>query len=99
MGNRRLADDSQSHDLDSRIARARAAEDVRAGREAPPPKGYSQGARVLAEMIGAPLGGGIIGWALDKWFGTFPWIFVILLVLSFVVAGRNIYRISQERAE
>ncbi|RDE06945.1 AtpZ/AtpI family protein [Sphingomonas aracearum] len=95
-----MADDSPLHDLDNRIARARAAEDVRAGATpAPPAKGYSQGSRVLAELIGAPLGGGIIGWALDKWFGTFPWCFLVLLVLSIVVAGRNIYRISQERAE
>lgn len=95
-----MADTPPSHDLDARIAKARAAEDVRSGVSAPPPaKGYSQGSRVLAELIGAPLGGGIIGWALDKWFGTFPWCFLVLLALSIIVAGRNIYRISQERAE
>ena len=95
-----LADPRQSDDLDSRIARARAAEDARAG--VPPrasAKGYAQGSRVLAELIGAPIGGGLIGWLLDKWLGTAPWLLLILLVLAIVAAFRNIYRISQERAE
>jgi len=32
------------------------------------------------ELIGAPLGGGIIGWALDHWLNTSPWFLLILLV-------------------
>lgn len=62
-------------------------------------KGYGQGARVLTELIGAPLGAGILGFALDHWFGTSPWFLLILLVLGVVVAFRNIYRISKERPE
>ncbi len=54
---------------------------------------------MLAELIGAPLGGGLIGWVLDRLFGTFPWMMLILLVLATAAAFRNIYRISQERAE
>jgi ATP synthase protein I len=51
------------------------------------------------ELIGAPLGGGIIGWALDHWLNTSPWLLLITLTLAIIVAGRNIYRISKERAE
>lgn len=94
-----MADDRQIDDLDHRIARARAAGESRGGGVKPPAKGYSQGSRVLAEMIGAPLGGGVIGWALDRWLGTSPWCLLVLLVLSIAVAARNIYRISKERAE
>lgn len=65
----------------------------------PQPKGYAQGTRVLMELIGAPAGGAILGLAIDHWFGTGPWGFLILFVLSIVVAFRNIYRISKERAE
>jgi ATP synthase protein I len=54
---------------------------------------------VLAELIGAPIGGGLIGWLLDRWLGTSPWLMLILLVLAIVAAGRNIYKISKERAE
>ncbi len=86
-------------DLDARIARAKA--DVSGGVAKPVSagKGYAQGSRVLAELIGAPLGGGLIGWLLDSVLGTKPWIMLVLLVLSVIVAFRNIYRISQERAE
>lgn len=94
-----MADDRQIDDLDSRIARARAAGAVRDGAAPRPAKGYAQGSRVLAELIGAPVGGGVIGWALDRWLGTSPWCLLVLLVLSVVVAFRNIYRISKERAE
>ncbi len=95
-----LADDRPSDpaDLDARLARAQS---TRAGDAAPvkPAKGYTQGSRVLAELIGAPIGGGVIGWALDKWFGTSPWLLLIFLALAVVAAFRNIFKISKERAE
>ena len=95
-----MADDRQNDDLESRIAKARAAEEARTGSgTAPPAKGYGQGSRVLAELIGVPAGGALIGWALDYWFGTSPWLLLVLLGLAVIAAGRNIYKISKERAE
>ncbi len=94
-----MADDRQNTDLDRRIAEARAAEEARTGVSATAAKGYTQGSRVLMELIGAPLGGGIIGWALDYWLKTSPWFLLTLLALAIIVAFRNIYRISKERAE
>lgn len=95
-----MPDLPQTDDLDSRIAQARTTQDQRVeGTPRPPAKGYAQGSRVLAELIGAPLGGGLIGWLLDKWLGTAPYIMLVLLVLATVAAFRNIYRIAQERAE
>ena len=95
-----MADHPSQHDLDERIARARAAEAARVGGQPKPPaKGYAQGSRVLAELIGAPLGAALIGWLLDRWLGTSPWLMLVLLVLGVVVAFRNIYRIGQEKAE
>ncbi|GAA0320964.1 hypothetical protein GCM10009087_34060 [Sphingomonas oligophenolica] len=95
-----MADDRQNDDLESRIAKARAAEEARTGGPAQKPaKGYGQGSRVLAELIGVPAGGALIGWALDYWLGTSPWLLLILLGLAVVAAGRNIYKISKERAE
>ena len=94
-----LADDRQNTDLDRRIASARAAEEARTTVSATPAKGYGQGSRVLMELIGAPLGGGVIGWALDHWLGTLPWLMLTFIALAVIVAFRNIYRISKERAE
>ena len=95
-----MADDRQNDDLESRIAKARAAEEARTGGEAPKPaKGYGQGSRVLADLIGMPLGGALIGALLDRWFGTGHWLLLILLVLAFIGAGLDVYKISKERAE
>jgi len=95
-----LADDRQNDDLDRRIADARAAEETRVGEARPgSSRGYSQGSRVLMELVGAPLGGGVIGWALDHWLGTSPWCLLVLLALAIIIAFRNIFRISKERAE
>jgi ATP synthase protein I len=94
-----LADDRAPDSLDARIAAARAGRSRGGGRGPAPAKGYGQGARVLAELIGAPLGGGLVGWLLDRWLGTAPWLMLVLLVLAVIVAFRNIYRISQEHAQ
>uniref|UniRef100_UPI00195373B3 AtpZ/AtpI family protein n=2 Tax=Pseudomonadota TaxID=1224 RepID=UPI00195373B3 len=61
--------------------------------------GYKQGSRVLMDLIGMPLGGGVLGFALDSWLNTSPWFLLGLVVLSFVAAFRNIYKISKERVE
>lgn len=95
-----MADDRQNDDLEGRIARARAVEEARTGGGAPKAaKGYGQGSRVLADLIGMPLGGALIGALLDHWFGTGHWLLLILVVLAFIGAGRDVYKISKERAE
>ncbi|WP_010544370.1 AtpZ/AtpI family protein [Sphingomonas elodea] len=94
-----MSDDPTRADLDRRIADAKAAVRAEEASVRKPEKGYKQGSRVLAELIGAPLGGGVIGYALDRWLGTSPWALLIVLTLSVIVAFRNIYKISKERAE
>ena len=86
--------------LDARLRAAADAEKARTG-TAPrkPDKGYSQGSRVLAELVAGPAGGALIGWFLDRWLGTSPWLLLVLLFLGFAVAIRNIVRISGQRPE
>ncbi|KQS04068.1 hypothetical protein ASG11_07250 [Sphingomonas sp. Leaf357] len=96
-----MADDRQTDDLNSRIASARAAEQARAGGTGlgKPAKGYSQGSRVLAMLLGALFGGGVLGWAIDQWFGTSPWGLLIVLTLAVIGAFMNIIKMSKERPE
>jgi ATP synthase protein I len=86
--------------LDARLKAAAGAEQARSG-TAPrkPDKGYRQGSRVLAELVAGPAGGALLGWFLDRLFGTAPWLLLVLLILGIAVAFRNIYRISQQRPE
>ena len=54
----------------------------------------SLGFRVLAEFVAATVVGALIGWQLDEWFGTSP--FLLILFLGFGVAAGfwNIYRLA-----
>jgi ATP synthase protein I len=62
-------------------------------------KGMSQGNRVLSALIGAPLGGAIIGFALDQFLGSRPWAMLVLLFFGIAAGFVQIWRISKERAE
>ena len=86
--------------LDERLRSAHHAEVARTGAaHSKPGTGYSQGSRVLAELIAGPAGGALIGWLLDRWFGTSPWILLALMFLGTVAAFWNIIRISGEKPE
>ena len=86
--------------LDARLKAAQDAEAVRTGtRQRKPGKGYSQGNRVLAELIAGLAGGALLGWLGDRLLGTSPWLLLVCLFLGIAVAFRNIIRISAERPE
>jgi len=86
--------------LDERLKQANHAESIRTGKtERASTKGYSQGNRVLAELIAGPAGGALVGWLLDRWLGIAPWGLLVLMILGIGVAFRNIIRISNERPE
>ena len=55
----------------------------------------SAGMRLLQDLVGLPFGGGLIGWLLDRWLGTAPWIMLAMLFLGFGLAVRNVMRISK----
>jgi len=53
--------------------------------------------RILSDLFGLPLGGGIIGWLLDGWLGTRPWLMLALIFVRFGIAVRNVIWISKQR--
>ena len=93
-------EDPRITSLNARLAEEQAREAARTGKTGQGQgKGYSQGNRVLAELIAGPAGGALIGWLLDRWLGTAPFLLLGLMFLGIVVAFRNIIRISGERPE
>ena len=52
------------------------------------------GNRVLGDLIGGIAGGALLGWLVDRVFGSAPWGLLILLFLGIVVAFRNIFRLT-----
>jgi ATP synthase protein I len=89
-----LPEDARLTSLDRRLRQAQAEESRRTA-SVKPDANYRQGMRVLGELIGAPFGGAVIGFVLDRWLGTKPWLLLVLLILGFGVGIRNIVRISK----
>jgi ATP synthase protein I len=85
-------------DFDARLRKARAAR--KSGKEdgAPVPSGLGLGMRVAVEMaaaVGLSVG---VGWLLDEWLGTRPWLMVVFLPLGFAAGILNTYRAAARSA-
>lgn len=89
--------------IDALEARLKAAQEREEKRNQPQGHGtdanYRLGNRVLGELLGGPLGGALIGWVIDRYAGTSPWGLLVMLFLGFIVAFRNIIRISNRRPD
>lgn len=95
-------EDPKLASLEERLRAARRAEEARTNPEmrlgvAGP--GEKTGQRVISTLVGYPIGGGIVGWLLDEWLGTRPWIMLALLFLGFAGACYQVFKISRERPE
>lgn len=94
------AEDPRLTALDERLREARVKEATRSGvKQVDADRGYSQGNRVLSALIGSLVGSALIGWLIDRWFGTAPWGLIVMLFLGIAVAFRQIIRIGSERPE
>ncbi len=90
----KLPPDARLDSLEERIERAQQVEAARTRRAEPDPN-YRIGQLVLSHLVGAPRGGGLLGWGLDTLLGTMPWFLLSLLFLGFGVGVRNVLRISK----
>jgi ATP synthase protein I len=82
-------------EFDARLREARHREDERVTREtatAPEKPGAGAAMRIAVEMISALLVSGGIGWFLDDWLDTRPWVMMAMLVAGFGIGLRNTYR-------
>ena len=93
----KLPPDARLESLDERLDRAQRREAAKASRVQDDPT-YRTGQLVLSQLIGGPLGGGIIGWLLDSWLGTAPWLMLVLLFLGFAGGMFNAFRIASKQA-
>ena len=96
----KLSEDARLTSLEERLRQAQADEAVRTGRaRKTTDPSYQLGNRVLSYLIGGIAGGALIGWLLDRWLGTSPWLLLSLLFLGTVAGFRNIIRISSKRPD
>ena len=97
----KLPPDARLESLDRRLDQLQQAEAKRAARAQPDPSNQLW-QQLFGQLIGAPIGGGVIGWGLDKLaemlgHRTFPLFFILMLFFGFGVGVRNIMRLSKTR--
>ena len=84
-------------DFDDRLRKARAQQ----GLEPDPEKGkgglpagvWGLGLRIGAELVSALIVGTVIGMALDRWFGTSPWLLLVFFLVGGAAGVLNLYRV------
>jgi ATP synthase protein I len=93
----KLPPDARLESLDERLERLQQAEAKRTGRAQQPNPSDRLWQQLFGHLIGAPVGGAVIGWGLDSLFKTFPTFFLLMLFFGFGVGVRNIMRLSKTR--
>lgn len=86
-------------DLAARIRRAQETEKVgqaSQGNAARDMSGLSRGLRLGSEFIAAILVGAGIGWILDSWLNTGPWLLLVFLMVGFAAGVLNVTRAAAE---
>lgn len=58
--------------------------------------GMGVGLRVATDLVAGVLVGAGIGYLLDRWLGTKPFLLMLMLVLGFVAGIMNVYRIAKK---
>ena len=97
----KLPPDARLESLDKRLDKLQQAEAKRTGVKRPSASDQLW-QQLFGHLIGAPVGGAVIGWGLDSLaalFGhrTFPLFFLLMLFFGFGVGVRNIMRLSKTR--
>ncbi|MEE8246545.1 MAG: AtpZ/AtpI family protein [Alphaproteobacteria bacterium] len=83
-------------DLDSRLKKARKARWPERD-PAQPASNMGLGFRVAIEMAAAVAVAVGIGWFLDGWLGTRPWLMIVFLAFGFAAGVLNAYRVASRQ--
>ena len=95
-----LGEDARITSLDERLRQAHRDEEDRTGTRAAGMRVVqTAGTKILSDLVGIPLGSAVIGFVLDKLFGTLPWILLVMLFLGFGLAVRNVMRDAKQPPE
>ncbi|MDQ2879260.1 MAG: AtpZ/AtpI family protein [Pseudomonadota bacterium] len=89
-----MADDRQNDNLDARIASAK--KGIERPITAAEGSAESRGWAVGVEFVGAVLGGAFIGYLLDRWLHTAPWLMIVFLMLGFGAGLRRAMTTSNQ---
>jgi ATP synthase protein I len=86
-------------DLEARIARAQGERRMTEAAQASAANnatGWNRGMRLASEFAAAILVGAGIGWLLDTWLHTAPWLMLVMLLVGFAAGVLNVVRSATE---
>jgi ATP synthase protein I len=91
--------DRLSTSLDTRRDDARRAQSESTGTDySQAGQGMSLGFRAVAELLGGVLVGTAIGWQLDRWLSTKPFLMILFLFLGMAAGVLNVMRAARAAA-
>ena len=80
-------------DFDSRLKAARARRDAAQGEQrGAANSGLGLAMRIAVELVAALAVGVAIGWGLDRWLGTKPWLLILFFILGSAAGIMNVLR-------
>ncbi|KAA2213243.1 AtpZ/AtpI family protein [Teichococcus oryzae] len=95
---------TERDEFDERLKQARQrrglekdASDPKAGQDGLPAGALQIGLRAGIEVVSALIAGAGLGWLLDHWLGSFPWLFLVFFVVGGVAGVMNVYRLFSPR--
>jgi len=91
----RAAFERRVSDLDDKLGKVKAHREAEAHADRDAElrgRGMAYGMRMAAELVGAVIVGGVIGWGLDWLLGSKPWLFLLFFVLGFAAGVVNVLR-------
>ena len=59
---------------------------------------WGVGFRAGVEVVSALIVGVVLGLALDRWLGTWPWLFLVFFILGAAAGVLNVYRLLSPRS-
>ena len=87
-------------DLGSRLDKSAGSKDGKtvadAEADAARSKAMGMGFSIAAQLVAGVIVGGAIGYFLDHWLGTVPWLMVLFLMLGFAAGLMNVIRTARE---
>jgi ATP synthase protein I len=61
-------------------------------------QGLALGLRIGVELVTAVVVSVALGWAIDRWLGTRPWVMLVMFFLGIAAGMLNVYRATWSRA-
>lgn len=92
---------AERDDFETRLRQARVREGLDrdpAGNGSLPKGSWGIGFRAGVEVVSALIVGIAIGYGLDRWLGTWPWLFLVFFVLGSAAGVLNVYRLFNPRS-